>query len=107
VEGSVVVAPVAFVSPVVCVPLPPASAVVGLAVQSRDDSDNQSGLRGISGLVKPPRTPVQVIYHLEQKVASEAGTGLKRENWSGLGSAAKPQVAGQRRQSRNIISQTK
>jgi hypothetical protein len=88
VEVSIVAAPVAVVSLVVYVPLPAASAVSGLAVRPRDDSDYQSGLHGVSELLKQPRIPVQVLCHLGQKVASEAGSRLKRENWSGLGSAA-------------------
>lgn len=86
-DDLIVAAPVAFVSLVVYAPLPPASAVFGLAVQPRDDSDYQSGRHGVSGLLKQPGAPVQVLCHPGQKVASEAGSHLKRENWSGLGSA--------------------
>jgi hypothetical protein len=65
VEDSIVVAPVAFISLVIGVPLPPASAAFGLAVQPCDDSDHQSSLHGVSGLVKQPRLLVEVICHPE------------------------------------------
>jgi hypothetical protein len=58
VEALIVAAPVAVVSLVVYVPLPAASAVSGLAVRPYDDSDYQSGLHGVSELLKQLRIPV-------------------------------------------------